>query len=121
MYNNIGSQIKRLARIAFWLGLVSSIFVGIVFMALNSSLIAIGLIIWFIIGPISSYVLSILLYGFGELIDKSCAIERNIRGEKRISEAQEKAESERINRLEKLRSQGLITEEEFQKAISKDE
>ena len=54
-------------------------------------------------------------------IDKASDIERNTRGGERKSEAQAKVDSERIGKIEKLRSQGLITEEEYQKAISKEQ
>ena len=121
MYNNIGNKIKFLAKAALFGFEIAAVIIGIVFMSSDSDLIALGLLMWFVIGPITSWVSSVLLYGFGELIDRACAIERNTRGGKRISEAQEKADSERINKLEKLRSQGLITEEEFQQAISKEQ
>ena len=72
-------------------------------------------------GVIVAWISACFLYGFGEIIDKLCDIERNTRGGERKSEAQSKVDSERINKIEKLRSQGLITEEEYQQAISKEQ
>ena len=72
-------------------------------------------------GPFVAWVFSWLLYGYGELIEKTCEIARNTQGGERKSEAQSKVDSERINKIERLRSQGLITEEEYQQAISKEQ
>ena len=120
MYDNIGGKIKSCAMWFFLLGAVIALITGVAIMiaAENTGAIFIGLLVM-IVGPIVAWVSSWLLYGFGELIDKACDIERNTRGGERKSEAQAKADSERINKIEKLRSQGLITEEEYQQAISK--
>jgi hypothetical protein len=78
-----------------------------------------------VVGPIIAWVSSWLLYGFGELIDKASDIERNTRSGAKKSEAKEKtkeepkADSKRLNKIEKLHTQGLITDEEYQQAISK--
>ena len=115
MYDNIGRKIKGLAKAFFILEATAAIIAGIVLMANDEG---IGLLV-LILGPVVAWVSTWLLYGFGELIDKTCDIERNTRGGERKSEAQSKVDAERINKIEKLRSQGLITEEEYQKAISK--
>lgn len=78
-------------------------------MATDEDLIGYGLL-----GPVIAWVSSWLLYGFGELIDKTCEIEYNTRGSMRKSEAQARVDEERISKIERLRSQGLITEEEYQ-------
>ena len=56
---------------------------------------------------------------FGELIAKTCDIANNTRGEVKKSIAQTKVDLSRIEVLENLRAQGLISEAEYQQAISK--
>lgn len=127
MFDNIGKKIKSLANVLCWIGIVVSVITAIIMFvaAEEGSYKTEGLytglgFAFLIIGPLSSWVSSFFMYGFGELIDKVCDIERNTRGGERKSAAQTKVETERIDKIEKLRSQGLITEEEYQQAISKE-
>lgn len=120
MYDNIGGKIKGLAKAIFITETISAVISGIALMASDEDMIPVGLLVM-VVGPLVAWVSSWLLYGFGELIDKACDIERNTRGGERKSETQAKVDSERIAKLEKLRSQGLITEEEYQQAISKEQ
>ncbi len=120
MYDNIGGKIKGLAKAFFIVEAIAAVITGIALMATDEDLIGIGLLVM-VVGPLVAWVSSWLLYGFGEIIDKLCDIERNTRGGERKSEAQAKVDSERISKIEKLRSQGLITEEEYQQAISKEQ
>ena len=119
MYENIGSKIKGLAKATFIVESIAAVITSITLMATDSDMILVGLLAM-VGGPIVAWVSSWILYGFGELIDKVCDIERNTRGGDIKSKAQLKEDDERINEIEKLRSQGLITEEEYQQAISKD-
>lgn len=114
MYDNIGKKIKGLAVVSFILMALVPIFVGMSFISEGDFLMVIGLIIA-VVGPILSWIFSLLLYGFGELVDKTCDIERNIRG----TESESVSQSERISKIEELYSLGLITEDEYQQAISK--
>lgn len=118
MYDNIGGKIKGLAKATFIVEAIAAVITGIALMASDEDMIPVGLLVM-VVGPIVTWVSSWLLYGFGELVDKACDIERNTRGGERKSEAQTKINEKRISKIEKLRSQGLITEEEYQKAISK--
>ena len=118
MYDNIGKKIKGLATASFIVVAIAEVITGIALMVSDDDMILVGLLVM-VVGPIVAWVSSWLLYGFGELIDKTCSIERNTRGDEIKSEAQAKVDFERISRIEKLRSQGLITEEEYQQAISK--
>ena len=120
MYDNIGGKIKGLAKATFIVEAIAAVITGIALMASDEDMIPVGLLVM-VAGPIVAWVSSWLLYGFGELIDKTCDIERNTRGGERKSEAQAKVDSERISKIEKLRSQGLITEEEYQQAINKEQ
>ena len=95
------------------------------------SYIGIGVLLFGIVF-LSSWVGSFFMYGFGELIDKTCEIERNTRRKadapktspqgnwdflKQINPALDK----RTETLEKLYSKGVITEEEFQQATSQEQ
>lgn len=122
MFDNIGKKIKSLASILCWVGIIAYVIAAIIMIAIGvdeyDGLTAFGVILLFV-GPLMSWISSFFMYGFGELIDKACDIERNTRGGEIKSVAQTKVETERIDKIEKLRSQGLITEEEYQQAISK--
>ncbi len=121
MYQNIGKKIKLLAKIIFFIFAMIGFLGGLVlFMAGNGEglIVIIGLLIMIII-PLIAWISSWLLYGFGELIDKACDIEKNTRIYNLSTKQQPKSELSRTEKLERLRSQGLITEEEYQMAISK--
>lgn len=117
MFENIGGKIKGLAKIVFLLEIIAAVIVGLVLVDGTEGLS----LLYAIAGVLVAWVSVWFLYGFGEIIDKLCDIERNTRGGERKSEAQSKVDFEKINKIEKLRSQGLITEEEYQQAISKND
>lgn len=75
MYDDIGMKIKGLAKIMFYL---ESILIMIIALpiAYEADALLLGIII-VIIGMILAWISTFLLYGFGELIDKACDIERN--------------------------------------------
>lgn len=118
MYDNIGSKIKGLAKATFIIETIAAVITGIALMAYDEDITPLALLVM-VVGPIVAWVSSCLIYGFGELIDKASDIERNTRSGEIKSGAQTKVHSERISKIENLRSQGLITEEEYQRAISK--
>lgn len=120
MYDNIGRKIKILAKAIFIIEAIAAAITGITLMLSDedSGIVALGLLILLLV-PFLAWVFSWVLYGFGEIIDKVCEIERNTRSGIRTSETQAKIDADRIDKIEKLRSQGLITEEEYQQAITK--
>ena len=120
MYDNIGGKIKGLAKASFIISTIAEVITGFVYCSIDEDLILYGLLFMFV-APIISWVSSWVLYGFGELIDTACEIEQNTRGGAKKQEAQPKVDPERISKIEMLRSQGLITEDEYQQAISKGE
>ena len=91
MYDNIGGKIKGLAKIVFIVEAIAAAITGIALMASDEDRILIGLLVM-VVGPLVAWVSSWLLYGFGELIDKTCDIERNTRGDERKSEEQSKVD-----------------------------
>ncbi len=84
MFGNIGSKIKTLAQVVTWIGIIGSAICGFVLMGMDEDLIFIGLLIA-ILGSLSSWVSSFVLYGFGHLIentDKLIELSKNKTAEK---------------------------------------
>ena len=78
MYNNIGKKIKILAKATFIIEAIAAVISGIALMPIDDEFILFGLLIMFF-GPVVAWVSSWILYGFGELVDKTCDIERILR------------------------------------------
>lgn len=74
MYNEIGKKIKTLAKVLTVLGIVASVIYGIVILSFEQN----WGIIYILIMPFLIWVGSFVLYGFGELIEKVCNIEKKI-------------------------------------------
>ena len=89
MFDNVGSNIKDGARIICWIGIISaciiggmSIYNGITLQndasgSASAVLVAQGIVI-LIAGSAASWVGSLLVYGFGELVENSDIIKRNL-------------------------------------------
>ncbi len=76
---NVGKKIKILAWVVFIVGIAYFFFSGMMIISNGSSLaITTGLTTIFV-GIISSGISMLLLYGFGELIDKTCDTNKEIR------------------------------------------
>lgn len=123
MFDYIGKKIKSLANVLCWVGIIGYAIAGIIVITIGieeseDGLTALGVAL-LIAGPFVSWVSSFFMYGFGEIIDKTCNIEKNMHSGDVKSFAQNKTEDERIEKLERLRSQNLITEDEYQQAILK--
>ena len=83
MFDNIGKKIKSLASILCWVGIIAYVIAAIIMIAIGvdeyeDGLTAFGVILLFV-GPLMSWISSFFMYGFGELIDKACDIEKNTR------------------------------------------
>ncbi len=80
MYNNIGKKIKFIAQLIGAIGILAAILIGITLYSNTKN----GIFILVIIGgSLVAWISTWLLYGFGEIIDKLCAIEQNTRDIKR--------------------------------------
>ena len=81
MYKNIGGKIKGLAKTFGIIGIAASVLMGIgPILAvggneMNIILVGVGIAV---VGSLVSWISTWLLYGFGELIAKTAAIEENI-------------------------------------------
>ncbi len=131
MFENIGAKIKTLATVIFWVEFISFLILSLIKMSGGGGIgVVIGLLL-LILSPIVAWFSSFLLYGFGELIDKTKDVERNTRasadkmcelvcylnGDASAEDA--KRENAGMGKMEKLRELGVITEEEYQAAINK--
>lgn len=91
MFSNIGGKIKLLAKVLFWIGLILSVVTGGIFLisprgtatfnyssgySTQVSSVLAGIIFIFV-GFLLSWISSMLLYGFGQLIENSEAIREN--------------------------------------------
>ncbi len=75
MFENIGRKIKTTASAACWLGIIASLFMGMIIMSLDEEAALLGFLIMGI-GAFFSWISSFVLYGFGQLVensDKLCA------------------------------------------------
>ena len=124
MYDNIGGKLKLLAKIIFYVQAISSAIGGLAVAAIDDDMVVYGLLI-FLLGPLCAWVSSWFLYGFGELIETNSIIAKKISGEAlpqsntapKAADAPKK--DDRLERLDRLYADGLITEQEYQQAISK--
>ncbi len=146
MYQDIGKKIKGAAKTVFGLSVAGECIASIVWMVILSEAAqeeeAIGLffVIFFLALPFSiflAYVSTWLLYGFGELVDKTCDIEQSLRqmpsGQSGSSVATDgpsrvpssvgtlnripDLDEKRKRELDAMLAQGLITEDEYRQII----
>ncbi len=70
-FKNIGRVIKIVAEVLFWVGIVASLIFGILVGTIEEdNTVFIGVLLM-ICGSISSWVTSLLVYGFGQLVENS--------------------------------------------------
>lgn len=137
MFNNIGSKIKSLAILVSVGGIISSILTGfILLLALEEMGALIGIVIA-VVGSALSWIGSFYTYGFGELIENSSIIAKscnkdpssfpNARSNMNMPQNSRPVNNNpnfvqtpndsRIQNLENLRAQNLITEEEYKRKV----
>ncbi len=90
MFNEIGKKIKGVASAVCWIQMVIYAVVGIALMASDDDLILKGFLV-ICIGCLAAWLGSIVLYGFGELIDKVCSIEKALTDKNNESQSSEKS------------------------------
>lgn len=124
MFNNIGKKIKLLAKFGCWVGIICCVIAGIIFLAF------VGEDWWWIIpglltlllGPILMWIGSWLLYSWGDLVDNVQALKIERCGEEGpCKKAEKSTPNEKQQKLQDLLSSGLITLEEYNKALEKEE
>ena len=105
MFENIGGKLKMVAQIVTWFGIIASVVVGIGMLYVMESPIGILVMIG---GALVSWLSSLTLYGFGQLIENTDILA----GRKKSSPREQK-----IAAVTELRRKGLITEEEFRQKM----
>lgn len=110
MFNNVGDKIKGLAMTTFIIGTIAAVLLGIAVIVVNEELALVGVLI-IGLGILIAWLSNLLLYGFGELVEKTCEIARNT--SKAVSD------NDRLDQAKQLRNQGLITDDEYRQIIAK--
>ena len=119
MFQNIGKKIKTLAVVVCWIGIAGSVIGGIVMCTIDNDLLTgLGIALIFC-GPLFSWVGSFVLYGYGDMITRIRRIEKKLYGQE--NEEEEKSDSagkdDRLAKLQSLKDQNLISEEEYEDAV----
>ena len=110
MFENIGKKIKTIAALETKIGIIVSIIIGLRLMNSSTEL---GILI-IIGGSWLSWVSSIYVYGFGELIEKTSEIAHNTSKKGSADSFTSKMDKEqKLTTLLQWKESGLITEEEF--------
>ena len=111
MFNNIGSKIMGMASFFTWCGIIISVISGCAVIGDSTML---GLII-ITVGCLISWVSSLVLYGFGQLIENT---ERMLNSTNSytndVSASSHDISNENIKTLEKIKTEGLLSDEELQ-------
>lgn len=119
MYSNIGEKIKLLTKILTVIFAVASVIGGIALIAVG---ITLGGVLLIILAPILLCLFSFFMYAYGELVEKVCNIEKAMYSSEGVkSQVKEEAQKENLDKYKKLRDEGLISENEYQQIISREE
>ena len=135
MFDNVGSKIKVFAKVVCWIGIIASIILALVLFvaasgarySMQTTLILSGFAV-IIVGSLLSWLGSLFTYGFGELIEQTTAInaklQHNGTGAPSTSPVitaprPGSADTKHADRLRRMLDQGLITEDEYNQALSK--
>lgn len=97
MFDNIGGKLKTLAIITFWIGIIGSIVGAIALWSANSyytPTTGLGFVV-LIAGCLLSYLSSMGLYAFGELVETSCE-------QTELAQQNAKAQAELAAKLQQL-------------------
>lgn len=78
MFRNVGQKIKTVAQVFTWLGIVASAFGGIVLIVDGGWELQLGLLVM-VGGALLSWLGSLTLYGFGQLIENTEILVRRSR------------------------------------------
>lgn len=120
IFDDIGNKIKAVAWICFGLGIISSFLLGIYSASIVSSDISpiVTVILVSAIGSLLSWVGSLFIYGFGQLIENSDVLVADKMSHITANNVPDTLE-EKIAVLTRCRQQGLITEEEYRQKVEK--
>ena len=140
MFDNVGGKIKGFAKVVCWIGIIGSTIGGIgcfvassgVRYSMQTTLILSGFAV-ITVGSLLSWLGSLFTYGFGELIEQTTAINAKLQHNGTGNSSAPSVSSapsaivtplpgsvtSRVDRLRRMLDQGLITEDEYNQALSK--
>jgi len=80
MYKNIGKKIKTLAKVLAWIGIMLSVLFGLALILLDEgeTQTTVAGVFYILLGPVISWLGSLMMYGFGQLVDNSDRIANQI-------------------------------------------
>lgn len=127
MFEDIGAKIKTVSKVFCWVSIIVSVIAAFVmFYMAGESYYTAGLytgigFALLIVFPLSSWLTSLFVYGFGELIEKTTEIAENTRNGDLIKSTTEIAENTQEqtkdetsqNKMDELYKMGLVTKEEY--------
>lgn len=109
MVESIGSKIKSVASVMFWLNIIVSVLLGIrIIFNESGKNLWLGGILFIVSGALFSYLSSLLVYGFGKLIENT----------EELLAVKEILLIKRREELKKLQTEGLITKEQYYEKLS---
>ena len=93
MWSNIGHKIKTLAKVICWIGIVLSVIAGIAVIAGGNTVRSYGYtyntgsttltgILVIVLGALGSWLGSLTMYGFGELVERAMNIDDKLSAKK---------------------------------------
>ena len=74
MFDNVGGKLKGLAKVLCWLGIIGSMISAIVMWSRGYGFAIAGGIFTLIIGCLASWLSSLGLYAFGQLVEDTAAV-----------------------------------------------
>lgn len=78
MFNNVGEKIKTLTIVVFALVAMASIVAAIVLFSQGEGLAFVGFVV-LLVGPFIAWIAGLFVYGYGELIQRTIAMEQELR------------------------------------------
>ncbi len=116
MFDNIGEALKKISVFFFWLSLIITICIAVILFVKMQALTAILVLL----SIVFSWIAWAFVYGFGEIILKVTAIEKNTRPKRlRATATVEHDDKKSYGELDEMLEMGLITEKEYRREISK--
>lgn len=134
MFNDIGEKIKLISKILFWICIIVSVIIAVIYFSeagsydssfyseyttIKNTYAFIGIAV-LLVGPFISWILCLLMYGFGELIESAGEIAYSIKHlDKKLLDENNEAKSEngktdKNTALQALLAKGIITKEEYE-------
>lgn len=127
MFEDIGAKIKAVTKVFCWVSIIVSVIAAFVmFYMAGESYSTEGFYngmgwVFLIVFPLGSWLTSLFVYGFGELIEKTTEIAENTRNGDLIKSTTEIAENTQEqtkdetsqNKMDELYKMGLVTKEEY--------